>query len=211
MEEFPNNSQRAKQGSPQDIDIEKIIEGDATVRKPSGWKRFRQSFIAGDASSVGEHVFWNLMLPAAQDAIADMARTFIEMMIYGYKRNRYSGPGGPPVVGFGSTSKFNYSGISSGSRQISGPGAPAMEPHQRFSPNDIIVATRAEADGIISRMFEILEEYHAVTVANLYALVGVSADYMDHKYGWTNLDSADVRRVREGVLLVLPPPQDLGR
>lgn len=212
MDEFPNNSQKAKDSTPADIEqqIEKIIEGEVTVRKPSGWKRFRRSFIAGDATSVGEHVLWNLLLPAAKDALSDMGSTFIDMMIYGEKRNRFN-PNSGPVGGFGSTSRINYGSISTGSRVVSPVNqSPIVEPtRQRFSPNEIIVRSRAEADGIISRMFEILEKYNAVTVSNLYSLVGVSSEYTDTKWGWTNLDDADTKRVRDGVLLVLPPPQDL--
>lgn len=212
MDEFPNNSHRSKQNDPEDVEkqIEKIIEGEVTVRKPSGWSRFKRSFIAGDASSVGEHVFWNLMIPSAKDALSDMASTFIDMMIYGEKRNRFN-PNNPGS-GLGSTSRINYGGISTGNRVVFNPNQnpPIDSQRQRFSPNDIIVPTRAQADGVITRMFEILEKYNAVTVANLYSMVGISSDYMDSKWGWTNLDSADVKRVREGVLLVLPPPQDLG-
>lgn len=210
MEEFPNNSQRAKESTPEvEQKIEKIIEGQAIVRKPSGWKRFRRSFIAGDATSVGEHVLWNLLIPAAKDALSDMGSTFIDMMIYGEKRNRFGG--GVPPNGPGSTSKFNYGAISSGNRIVMTPqNSPILEPQQhRLSPNEIVVPTRAEADSIISRMFEILETYGAVTVSNLYSLVGVSSEYTDSKFGWTDLGTADVKRVREGVLLVLPVPQDL--
>jgi hypothetical protein len=212
VEEFPNNSQRAGQSVPPEVDkqIEKIIEGEATVRKPSRRTRLRQSFIAGDASSVSEHVFWNLLIPAAKDALSDMGSTFIDMMIYGEKRNR---PGaGTPGSGPGSTSKINYGSYSGGGSRLvlgSAQNNPVIE-HQRFSPNEIIVGTRAEAEGIITKMFEVLEKYHVVTVADLYRMVGVTSEYTDNKWGWNNLDSADVKRVRDGVLLVLPLPQDLG-
>lgn len=215
MEEFPNNSSRA--GDPDltgevEKDIEKIISGDVIIRKSSKWKRFRQSFIAGDATSVGEHVFWNLMLPAIQDAVADMGRTFIEMMIFGDKRSRF-GPTSTPVSGLGSTSRINYGGISSGgNRLVLNPSqnSPVSEPmHVRYNPNEIVVPTRTEAEDIITKMFEVLEKYRTVTVADLYRMVGVSSDYVDHKLGWTDLSSADVRRVNEGMLLVLPPPKDL--
>lgn len=209
MEEFPNNSQRAQQGIPPEVDkqIEKIIEGSATVRKPSGWKRFRQSFIAGDATSVGEHVLWNLLIPAAQDAIADMGRTFIDMMIFGTKRNHF---GSGPAGGFGSTSKINYGSISSGSRLVVPQNNPILEPpRHRFSPNDIVVRSRTEAEDIINKMFEVLERYQAVSVADLYRMVGVSSDYTDSKWGWTNLDNAGTKRTGGGVLLLLPPPTDI--
>lgn len=214
MDEFPNNSSRAQHEEMSADDgrkIEKIISGEATIRKPSKLKRFRQSFIAGDASTVGEHVFWNLLIPSAQDALSYMASTFIEMMIYGERRNRF-GPTSTPAQGVGSTSRINYGGISSSNRLVLGPqqNSPINEPvHTRFNPNEIVVPTRSEAEDIIKKMFEVLEKYNAVTVSDLYRMVGVSPDYTDQRWGWTNLDSADVKRVSEGVLLVLPQPQDL--
>lgn len=197
---------------PEDIEIEKIVTGEVTIRKPSRWKKFRQSFIAGDATSVGEHVFWNLMLPAAQDALADMGRTFIEMMIFGDRRSRFGNPR-TPVSGPGSTSRINYGGMSNGGQRIvltPNQNNISQEPtHVRFNPNEIIVSSRSEAETIINKMVEVIEKYNSVSVAHLYSMVGVSADYMDHKWGWTNLNHADVRRVNGGVLLVLPRPQDL--
>ena len=43
-----------------------------------------------------------------------------------------------------------------------------------------------------------------VSVADLYDLVGISGNYTDNKYGWTNLRNSDVQRVRDGYLLKLP-------
>lgn len=214
MDEFPNNSSRAQNEEPlDDRNIEKIISGEATVRKPSKFKRFRQSFIAGDASSVGEYVLWNLLIPSAQDALSYVATTFIEMMIHGDRRTRF-GPTSTPAQGLGSTSRINYGGISSHgqNRLVLGPSqnSPISEPmHTRFNPNEIVVPTRPEAEDIINKMIEVLEKYNAVTVSDLYRMVGVSPDYTDQKWGWTNLDAADVKRVSDGVLLVLPRPQDL--
>lgn len=215
MEEFKNKSERVKnQEVPPEVDdkIEKIITGQAMVRKPSGFKRFRRSFIAGDASSVGDHVFWNLMVPSAQDALSEMVSTFIDMMIYGEKRSRVSHQA--PRTGPGSTSKVNYSTtVGQGSRLVLPPGQnnPNSDRNSRpFTPNDIIVPTRAEAEGVINRMFEVLEKYSSVSVAQLYSMIDVSPDMIDYKFGWTDLSDSDIRRVRHGYLLFLPPVQDIG-
>ena len=211
-EEFPNNSSRAGQEVPPEVEkqIEKIIEGTATVRKPTGFRRFRQSFIAGDASSVGEHVFWNLLIPSAKDAVSDMCRTFVDMMIYGEKRN-YGPMGGynPNTMPGAPTSKMNYGGISSGSRLIVPPGQQTQYSNIPIGVNDILVPTRAEAETVIRKMFEVLEKYRVVTIADLYGWVGISPNPLDYKRGWTNLDGADVRRESHGVRLVLPAPEDL--
>jgi hypothetical protein len=210
-EEFPNNSRAAaaKASSvPPEVDkqIEKIISGEATVRKPSGLKRFRSSFIAGDASSVGEHVFWNLAVPAARDALSETLSAIIHGMIYGERPSRGSGGTGAPATGPGSTSKMNYSSMSSG---VALSPAASHDVPKRINPNEIYVRTHAEADAIIAKMFDVLERFKVVSLADLYMMIGHSPNQIDYKWGWKNLDSADVRRDRHGVRLVLPNPQDL--
>ena len=214
-EEYPNNSQKARTNKkpddvPPDVEmqIEKIIQGEALVRKPSGFKRFRRSFIAGDAASVKEHIVWNLAIPAAQDALSEALSTFVDMMIFGEKRGRMTARG-VPTSGAGSTSKVGYNSISSNARSAIGSSPVQFEPPARFAPNEIYLSNRAEAEAILIKMFEVLEKYKAVTVANLNGMIGQSSDIIDYKYGWTNLDSADFQRTKHGVHLVLPPPQDL--
>ena len=55
-------------------------------------------------------------------------------------------------------------------------------------------------------MEDLLDQYKLVSVADLYDLVGISGDYTDNKYGWTNLRNARVERLRyeDGYILKLP-------
>lgn len=222
MEDFPSNSHRQKKEGvkPEPTNekhVEKIVTGPVITRKPSGMRRLRQSFIKGDATSVGEHVLWNVLVPAAQDIVAQMGSTFIDMMIYGENRNRF----GQGILGMnrpqqtqGPTSKFNYAGISAGggSQLITNTAAQQMQnvPNkERFVPHEVIVSSRAEAEAIVLAMDKLIERYTAVTVADLYRMIGRSIDYTDDKWGWKNLENADAKRVGQGVLLVLPLPEPL--
>ena len=69
---------------------------------------------------------------------------------------------------------------------------------------DIILESRVEAEDVISRMKEIIETYGFVRVTDLYDLVGITGDYTDNKYGWTNIRGAEPVRVRDGYMLKLP-------
>lgn len=220
MEDFPSNSHRKKTEPtaeiPNEKNVEKIVTGPVITRRPSGFKRLRQSFIKGDATSVGEHVLWNVVVPAAQDIVAEMGATFIDMMIYGESRRGRLGGGilsNRLQQQAQSTSKFNYAGVSGGSQLITNAAAqmPQMPIQQkdRFIPNEVIVSSRAEAEEILLRMNQLIERFTAVTVADLYRLIGRSIDYTDDKWGWKNLEMADAKRVGQGVLLVLPMPEPL--
>ena len=73
-----------------------------------------------------------------------------------------------------------------------------------YDYDDIILDTRREAEDVLNRMDDLIDAYGMVSVADLYDLVGVSGNYTDNKYGWTNLRNAEVRRTRDGYLIKLP-------
>ena len=53
-------------------------------------------------------------------------------------------------------------------------------------------------------MEELISMYGLVSVADLYELVGITGSYTDNKYGWYDIRSASVVRVRDGYLLKFP-------
>jgi hypothetical protein len=75
--------------------------------------------------------------------------------------------------------------------------------------DEIILSSRPQADRVLDGLYEQLSRYDQVTVATLYELVGISAEFTDHRYGWTSLNGSNIRRVREGFLLDLPTPEPL--
>ena len=55
-----------------------------------------------------------------------------------------------------------------------------------------------------SRMDELMDTYGLVRVADLYDLVGITGNYTDNKYGWTNIRNAEIVRVRDGYMIKMP-------
>lgn len=70
--------------------------------------------------------------------------------------------------------------------------------------DDIILWSKVEAEDVINRMEKIIETYGFVRVADLYDLVGITCNYIDNNYGWTNIRGAEPVRVRDGYVLTLP-------
>ena len=71
--------------------------------------------------------------------------------------------------------------------------------------DDIILETRGEAEEVLERMDELIETYSFASVADLYDLVGITCDYTDNKYGWTNIRNAEPIRVRGGGYMLKMP------
>ena len=73
-----------------------------------------------------------------------------------------------------------------------------------YSYDDIILDSRGEAEEVLTRMDELMDTYGLVRVADLYDLVGITGNYTDNKYGWTNIRNAEILRVREGYMIKMP-------
>ena len=74
--------------------------------------------------------------------------------------------------------------------------------------DEIIIASRGEAEEIIDKMNEIIVNYDVVSVADLYEMIGYDkkSRYTDFNYGWSDLRGAKAVRVPDGFLLDLPRP-----
>lgn len=204
MQELPGNNPSGKKGAPEKQRVERVVHGEVTTRKPSFGKRLRESLFPGHAETVSEYVIWDVLIPSAKDVIADMASSFLERMLFGETR-----PAGMRASQRGGgSSRMNYNRMSSGSvptspyRQDPRQSAPRSANMQSF--DDIVLPTRAEAEKVLGAMMARIHEYQAVTVADLYELVGLTGDYTAQDWGWTDLTNVGISRIRNGYVLDLP-------
>ena len=73
-----------------------------------------------------------------------------------------------------------------------------------FNYDDITFATRGDAESVLMRMDELIDVYGSACVADFYDLAGVTGNYTDNKYGWIDLQSATVIRMRDGYIIKFP-------
>jgi hypothetical protein len=211
--EFPSNTQRrVKRVAPpskEELEVKQIVQGSVRRRKRSMSKRFFEMYGGGDFRSTAGTVILDILVPAAKDTVVDGFTMLIEGMIFGdaAPRGRGSSRRGN-VFRQGNVGHTPYHDP----RQMRRPEPRGMTPRGRgnFNFEEILLDTRVEADAILDEMFDMLKEYESVTVANLYGMLGIDARFTEHKYGWYDLSSAQVRRARGGgYLLDLPKPEPL--
>jgi len=209
MENYPGNRQRdiPAQAPEPEKKIEKVIEGEVIRRKKPLGRRISETFVKGDAQSVGQYVMFEVLLPALKDTIADVTSQGVERMLFGEARStsRRTGrrPGTNPYVQYDRFSSQNDRGRK---QEKEYPSRRARASHDF---DEIILATRAEAEEVISRLFDLVSKYDTASVRDLYELVGAEARFTDDKWGWTDLRGSGVTRVRGGYLLDLPPTEPL--
>lgn len=203
MTEFPSNSRNPQKPVPEDKNIEAVVSGEVASRKKSLGRRVREVFIGGDTKTVVHYVIADVLIPQAKDMLSEAVSQGFERLIYGDSRpsrragSRYTAPGPTNYT------RYAVRGNNPIGRQSrDDPRAPStLRPHDM---DDILLATRIEAETVVDRMYDLLREYEMVSVSDLHSLLGLSSSYTDQKWGWTNLQSLDIRRVRDGYILNLP-------
>jgi hypothetical protein len=219
MENYPSNSNSRKKvvRQPEDKKIEKVTQGNIARRKKPLSKRFADIFVGGDAKSVWNYIAFDIMVPAAKDMLSDAVSSGIDQILFGGEQRWGGGPRrgrGRPMSGplgsmsyGGTTGPVNYQ--AQGARAQN--ARPSLSASGRGSHNfdEILFERRADAEEVIESMFNLLNQYEVVSVAEMYELVGATSHFTDNKWGWTSLQGAGVARARSGFVLDLPRPEPL--
>lgn len=193
MPEYKSNSHRSKEEQTEVKKVEKVVKGSVKTKKRSSGNKFKDVFISEDTSSVKEYILMDILLPQLKTVISDIVTSSVNMMLYGEagrSNNRRS------------SSKVSYTkyyddrdrGYEREYRRVK----------RGYDFEDIFLETRMEAEEVLNRMEDLIDNYGIVSVADLYDLVGLTGNYTDNKYGWTNLRNARIERARDGYYLNLP-------
>ena len=191
---YPGNSDRAKEKK------EIVPVAKARVKRESTARKVVGEIIREDAKSVGETVLWDVIIPTVKNLISDTVTRGIESMLYGDSRPR---------------SRNNYSDYSGYSRPKGSRDRPVERRERRSARqaeperNEIIFDTRSDANDVIDRMSDIIDQYGQASLADLNALIGASSNFIDDNWGWTDMGSFNVRQVRDGFMLTHDEPQSL--
>lgn len=207
VDEFPGNSNKEKERPKQihrepEKKIERVTLGKVQRRKKPLGRRLKETFFGGDGRGVWEYITGDVLIPSLKDTIADVVTLGIERMIFdevrpSSRRGRRDPRG-----------HVRYDRYSSSSRRDRDDSR-NMSRRGRASHNfdEIILDSRVEAEEVIDNMFELIQQFEEVTVADLYELVGISGNYTDQKWGWDDLTGAGATRLSGGgYLLDLPRP-----
>ena len=197
MQEYKPNSRLAKEreaDAAKDRKVEKVVSGNVKRRENKG-RKFLGTFIAGDANSVWETILMDVLVPSFKKLISEGITTAADLFIYGESRGRGRSRSDSKV------SYRSYYDDRYGDRRDSDTREVRRN---RFDFDDLLFDDRGTAEIVLDHMHDTIKRYGFVTVADMYDMADVTAPYTSNKYGWTNLRTADVKRVRDGYIIELP-------
>lgn len=165
------------------------------VRKRSGLSRSFDEFVRDDLNKVKEFAITDVIVPAIKKSISDIFKTGIDMILY-------HGETGSSSRRYPDSSKVSYRSYYD--------SAPARRPssysdrRNAYYCDERIFDSRGEAEAKLAQLDDIMAHYHLVRVADYCEIVGITGTYTDNDYGWTDLRTAEVVRVREGYIIRMP-------
>lgn len=217
---YKGNSKLEKEGTaevPETPKLKKIEGLVVTEKKPSIGKRIKDNFGGQDLKSVGLYLLIDVVLPSSRDLLMDLINEGGRRAIYGEgNRGRsYNASSQSSIVGASRIRGTSYNTMSQsplvGTRTAGDTSVvQAQSDRVSFDFTRYPIATREFAMEVIARMGEPIEEFGRVSVADLYDLLGVTGNgFTDLKHGWDRnaYEQFDIRKVRDGWILILPAPR----
>lgn len=201
----PSARKKPPQKKP-DKKIEKVVSGEVVRQKKPVGRRFKDLFFGEEFKSAMRYVGSDVLLPALQNLIVDSTSKGIERIIYGD-----NAPKNRSRVGGGQT-RFSYNTpVNRGqARTANLPDQPSRYPQRRrHNVDDILLVSREEAETVVERLQDIIDNFDCASVADLYDLIGFPSSYVDNQWGWYFLNTVTIRQVREGYLIDLPPVEPI--
>ena len=194
MDDYKPNSYKYKEQQKAlttDKKIEKVVKGTVKTRKRNGVTKLKDVFVNEDAKNVKSYIFSDVLVPAIKKLLYDIVNDGASMLLFG---NTSSGR--KKTIGSNVSYRQFYDSKVEDRRPVSS---------SRFDYEDLIFESRGEAEAALSKMDEVIDVYGTVSVADLYDMCDLTAPYTSNRYGWSNIQTAEVARLRDGgYVLKLP-------
>lgn len=189
IENYQSNSHKSKENNEpinEKKKLDKVVVGQVKTKKKSGFGKFISGFVADETQNIKTYLVKDVVIPTIKKTISDI----IDMILYGRSGGKRST----------TASRISYRSYYDEPRESRNESRVVPG----YSYDDIILDSRGDAEEVLDQLNALIDTYKIASVADLYDLVGITGNYTDNKYGWTNLANADVIRTREGYQLKLP-------
>jgi hypothetical protein len=212
---YPSNSKTQRAAPCEERRVQKVVSGRVRQQKKSLGKRFLDTFIEDDTSSVGNYIYYDVIIPAAKSMVCDLIGWggFAEMLLFGERRgSRTRREGGRSFTSYASYYKGDDRDRGRDrdrDRDRGGRREMSRTARARHDFDEILLETRGEAEQVLSHLVDLTIDYGQATVADLYDLVGIEDAYPDRKWGWKNLRGASISRSRGAYVINLPRTEEL--
>lgn len=188
------------QGTVPKKQIQAVVSGAKKVERPAT-RRFFDSLFAESPKNLAKKVGRDVVVPRIKQGFEQAFNEFLSGMLWGGDKTPANLVQGTVIRG----GAQSYSNISTQNAMLA--ARQATQPSQNSGNyQDLTVPTQQYAEALLANMFDLLNQYRVVAVADLYELAGLGTSPSDNAYGWTSLEGSRISPRGGGYLLELPRP-----
>jgi len=217
MEQFKGSMDAPKPKEEQEKKVITPIKANVVVKKQSRLKGLFRILFSKDIFSAMKDAIFDVTVPNLKDNMAKTGKNVIDQMFY----DTPSKGNGYRTIDYG-TSYNNYNRISSqrsgAITTVSSASSSSLAKRNAFEVTDFIFkddpATGESAiiqvKKIIDQLQDICRRYGNVTVLDFCEVACIpSNNYLNDRYGWTNLEGLNYSRMHDGYIINFPRVQVL--
>lgn len=190
MTELKSNSNKSRRADAEKKQLSPVVNGKIVRKKKSEVRKFVDMFVAEDKETMKSFIFEDVIVPAGKKIISDIVDAILYGESGGGSKSRRPG------------SRISYNSITDDRRErrnyasVRGPG---------YDYGDVVVPNRGAAEELLDQLDAVIDQYGTASVADMYDLLGVTHNYTDNNYGWTNIATAQPVRLRDGQYTIKMP------
>lgn len=173
----------------------KVVEGSVSRPKKSLGKKLEETFLSATFAEVITDCVSEVVIPSVKNMLYDAISGGFQMLLWGEIRDGGKRGRNGPYVDYASRSRYS---TTSSKRD----DPPFKKAHRNI--DDVYFETKSDAYNVLDNLMAAVDKYGEVRVSDLNDLIGEAGEFTDEKFGWTNLSRAEIKRYRNGWLLVLP-------
>ena len=170
--------------------VEAVVHSKGTRKR----NKFLNSVISEEAGNIKNYILLDVLIPALKKTIDEIVTNGKDIILWGEAGHSKKSSG----------SKVSYVSYYDDNRRWRERNESNRYRSAGYDYDDLVFESRGEAEIVLDNLYGILDRYNRVTVADLYDLADAPSRYTDNKYGWTNLSTATVVRIRDGYVIKLP-------
>lgn len=212
--DYQGNSNRSKEPENEEKPVkvvERVVVGEVITRKKPVGRKIKEIFFGGELRGAAQYIAADVLLPALRNLLVEASTKGVERVVYGESARR------PPARAYQYGPRVTYNNPINPAYRQDGPtsalGRPSLvelnKARNKRDGVEIILASRQEAEMVLERLTDIINQYEMASVGDLNELVGLPSTHVDNKWGWLVLNDVVIRQIREGFLLDLPPAESL--
>lgn len=171
-------------------------------KKKSIGQRLTDSFLCTSGDDIKDRVIFDWVIPGIKNIMEDI----LHMILFGEKVD----PRIKRERGESRMSVRPYNKYYSDDRRDKERYIPSDRERRSREP-EVIYPTKADAEEVMVKMFDIVADGQRATLKDLYSLSDMPTDFAMSNWGWRDLTGMDVVQVRGGWMLKMPRMEELRR